>query len=241
MESKLQSVLNDLGQPVGLPLPRWKPPAAPRRTVMDHRLARLEPLDLNRHAADLFTAYAADQTGATWTYLPYGPFATEAAFSEWAKQTCLGDDPLFFTIIDPHTNRAVGVASYLRITPAAGSIEVGHVHFSEALKRHPAATAAMFLMMDHAFSLGYRRYEWKCDALNAASQRAAKRLGFTFEGVFRHSNVYRSRNRDTAWFSIIDTEWATLRQAYLAWLAPENFDSDGRQKRSLGELRGAGK
>ena len=150
--------------------------------------------------------------------------------------TCLGDDPLFFAILDQADGKATGVASYLRITPAAGSLEVGHIHYSPRLQRSPAATEAMFLMMRWAFDSGYRRYEWKCDALNAASRAAAHRLGLSFEGVFRQATVTKGRNRDTAWYAAIDAEWPALRAAFQAWLAPGNFDGAGRQRARLTDL-----
>ena len=149
---------------------------------------------------------------------------------------CLGDDPLFFAILDRADGKPAGVASYLRITPASGSIEVGHIHDAPRLQRSPAATEAMYLLMQRAFELGYRRYEWKCDALNAPSRAAALRLGFQYEGLFRQAVIYKGRNRDTTWFSIIDGEWPRLKRAYEQWLAPENFDGGGRQKRGLSEL-----
>ena len=149
--------------------------------------------------------------------------------------TCLGDDPLFFAILDLADGKAAGVSSHLRITPAAGSIEVGHIHYSPRLQRSPAATEAMFLMMRWAFEAGYRRYEWKCDALNAASRAAAQRLGLSFEGIFRQATVYKGRNRDTAWYAAIDAEWPALREAFLAWLDPGNFDRDGRQRTRLSD------
>jgi len=130
----------------------------------------------------------------------------------------------------------VGVASYLRIAPASGTIEVGHIHYSPRLRRSPIATEAMYLLMERAFSLGYRRYEWKCDALNAPSRAAARRLGFSYEGVFRHATVYKGRNRDTAWFSAVDSEWPALQTAFQAWLAPGNFDDEGRQRIRLADL-----
>jgi len=148
-----------------------------------------------------------------------------------------GDDPLFHAVVDERSGDAVGVLAYLRIDPQNGAIEVGHINFSPRLQRTPAATEALYLMARRAFDeLGYRRYEWKCDSLNAPSRRAATRLGFQFEGLFRQAGVYKGRNRDTAWFSILDAEWPALRTAYEQWLASENFDADGRQRRSLGDL-----
>jgi RimJ/RimL family protein N-acetyltransferase len=232
----MEPTRNHLGQPVGFPLPGWAPPPAPPRAPMHGRFCRLEPIDPDRHAADLFAANAADADGSGWTYLAYGPFDTLAEYRAWMTGFCLGDDPLFFAILDAATGKAVGVASYLRINPAAGSIEVGGIRYSPALSKTPAATEAMYLMMRWAFEAGYRRYEWKCDALNAASRAAAQRLGLSFEGVFRQAIVYKGRNRDTAWYAAIDAEWPALRAAFEAWLDPANFDGDGRQRIRLADL-----
>lgn len=223
-------------QPVGAALPDWVPPAWPTREPMEGSGCRLEALDLARHAEDLYAMNALDPAGRNWTYLPYGPFPDREAYRSWLETISRGDDPLFFAIVDKATSQAVGVASYLRIKPASGSIEVGHIHFSERLKRGTLATEAMFLMMQRVFELGYRRYEWKCDALNAPSRTAALRLGFTCEGIFRQATVYKGRNRDTAWHAIIDRDWPALRQAFVQWLAPENFDATGRQRQRLSEL-----
>src|SRR5262245_34257402 len=231
----MEPTRNDLGQPIGFPLPGWSPPPAPAREPMEGRFCRLEPLDPDRHAEALFDADAADADGRSWTYLAYGPFRTLSDYRVWMSATCLGDDPLFFAILDTADVKAAGVASYLRITPAAGSIEVGHIHYSPRLQRTPVATEAMFLMMSQAFELGYRRYEWKCDALNAASRAAAQRLGLSFEGVFWQAAVSKGRNRDTAWYAAIDAEWPALRAAFLAWLAPGNFDGDGRQRTQISD------
>jgi RimJ/RimL family protein N-acetyltransferase len=228
--------MNALGQPVGLPVLNWQPPAAPSREPLAGRFCRLEPLDVARHAADLFAANAGDRNGRNWTYLAYGPFATIEAYSDWVMSMSGKADPLFYAIVDLEQGRAVGVAAYLRIEPSAGSIEVGHINYSPLLQRTPAATEAMFLMMERVFDLGYRRYEWKCDALNEPSRTAAGRLGFSYEGTFRHATVYKGRNRDTAWFSITDTEWPMLRRAFQSWLQPDNFDEQMRQRRSLREL-----
>ena len=229
----MKQACNDLGQPVGFPLPGWAPPPAPPREPMQGRYCRLEPLDPDRDAAALCEAEAAVADGRSWTYLAYGPFRALSDYRAWMGATCLSNDPLFFAILDNADGKAAGVASYLRITPAAGSIEVGHIHYSPRLQRSPAATEAMFLMMQWAFESGYRRYEWKCDALNAASRAAAQRLGLSFEGVFRQAAVYKGRNRDTAWYAAIDREWPALREAFLAWLDPGNFDVDGRQRTRL--------
>lgn len=228
--------VNSLGQPIGDDLPEWQAPPAPSRVVLDGRYCRLEPLSTMHHAADLFAAASLDTSGGSWTYLPYGPFDTQAVYTNWLAAREQESDPLFFTIIDLLSSKPVGLCAYLRIDAAAGSIEVGHLYFSPLLQRKPAATEAMYLLMRHAFELGYRRYEWKCDALNAASRRAAQRLGFSFEGVFRQARVIKGRNRDTAWFSVIDGEWPALHAAFEQWLAPENFDEAGQQRTALVSL-----
>src|SRR5688500_189675 len=234
----MQNLRNEFGQPIGPPLPGWTPPARPSREVMTGTYCRLEPLDSARHAAALFTAKTSGDGGAKdWTYLPYGPFNHLADYRAWMEVSCLGDDPLFFVIIDSRDDKPAGVASYLRIAPPAGSIEVGHLHYAPRLQRTPAATEAMYLMMKRAFELGYRRYEWKCDALNAPSRAAAERLGFTYEGLFRQATGVQGRNRDTAWYAAIDSEWPRLSVAFEGWLAPENFDASGQQGRSLKSFR----
>jgi RimJ/RimL family protein N-acetyltransferase len=225
--------MNALGQPVGCPVTDWKPPERPSRMVLPGRYCRLDPLDSARHAADLHAANSVDREGRMWTYLFSGPFATLQEFTLWLEAREDSLDPLFYAIVDAGTGRATGLASYLRIDTTHGVIEVGHLAFSPLLQRTRAATEAMYLMMKHAFGLGYRRYEWKCDALNFASRRAAERLGFRFEGVFRQAAVYKGRNRDTAWYSIIDSEWPERETRFLAWLDPDNFEADGRQRRRL--------
>jgi RimJ/RimL family protein N-acetyltransferase len=236
MENIQRSVLNPLGQPIGLPMPNWKPPAPPQHQPMNGRFCALEPFDARRHAPDLYRANSLDGEGRMWTYLPYGPFEDFASYATWLDRDCLGDDPLFFTIVDQLARKPVGMASYLRIDPPIGSIEVGHLIFSPLLQKTPAATEAMYLMMKKAFEQGYRRYEWKCDALNAKSRVAAQRLGFSFEGIFRQARVYKGRTRDTAWFSVIDEEWPALEKAFLRWLDPGNFDERGIQRLSLSSL-----
>ena len=226
--------LNELGQPVGCPLPDWRGAKTPPRSGMSGRFCRIEPLDPERHAASLFEAYREDREGRMWTYLSAGPFDSLGAFKASLTSGFMGDDPLCHAILDLRTGRAVGTASYLRIDPRAGSIEVGSLTYAPRLQRSPVATEAMYLMMRRVFDeLGYRRYEWKCNALNAASRRAAERLGFTYEGTFRQATVTKGRNRDTAWFSILDGEWPALKQGFEAWLDPENFDAHGRQRRPL--------
>jgi RimJ/RimL family protein N-acetyltransferase len=171
-----------------------------------------------------------------WTYLPYGPFETIESYQHWLADSAKTNDPLFYAIVEGSSGKAAGLASYLRIAPASGSIEVGHLSYSPSLQRTAAATEAMFLMMKRVFELGYRRYEWKCDALNAKSRAAAQRLGFSFEGVFRQATVYRGRNRDTAWYAAIDREWPALEMAFSQWLNPSNFDQRGAQRAQLAEL-----
>jgi RimJ/RimL family protein N-acetyltransferase len=219
-------------QPVGSPVARSLPCPRPAATILQGRYGRVVPATID-HAADLHAAFVADTEARDWTYLPYGPFATAAEFAAWLATACKSEDPLFHTICTPD-GAALGLASYLRIDPANGVIEVGHIHFSPALQRTPLATEAMALMMTHVFDdLGYRRYEWKCDALNAPSRRAAERLGFTYEGTFRQAAVVKGRNRDTAWFSVLDSEWPALRERFERWLDPVNFDGSGQQVSSL--------
>ena len=231
--------LNAYGQPIGHDLPDWSPRPRPPRTPLRGRFCDVVPLDPAAHASALFALFAGAPDRRSWTYLVDDLPDTEAAYRERLERQATGDDPLFHTILDAETGAPLGIASYLRIEPVHGVIEVGHLHFGPSLQRKPAATEAMALMMARAFDeLGYRRYEWKCDSLNAPSRAAALRYGFTFEGIFRNAVIVKGRSRDTAWFSITDDEWPRLREAFQAWLAPENFDAEGRQRRSLAELRG---
>ncbi len=228
---------NDLGQAVGAPLPNWQGCAHPRGAIIEGRLCRLEPVDADRHAPDLFAAFSKDRDAHNWTYLPYGPFDSEDELRDWIETSCSGDDPCFYSVIDLASGKAVGVASYLRIEPSIGVIEVGHIHFSPLMQGRPISTEVMYLMMRQVFEvLGYRRYEWKCDSLNQPSCAAATRLGFLFEGVFRQATMYKGRNRDTAWYSIVDREWPAVRKAFEIWLDPENFDSEGNQRRRLSDI-----
>ena len=232
----MTAISNALGQPVGVPVPGWTERSRPPRTPIEGRYTRIEPLSL-QHAAELHAANAADTTGGMWTYMGYGPFASLADYRQWVTTTGSGDDPLFHAIIDRTTGRASGVASLMRIDTKNGVIETGHIAYAPALQKTRAATESVYLLMRRVFEeLGYRRYEWKCDASNAPSRRAAERLGFTFEGVFRQAMIYKGRNRDTAWFSIIDAEWPALKAAYDAWLDPMNFDASGQQRQALGSL-----
>jgi RimJ/RimL family protein N-acetyltransferase len=200
------------------------------------RFCRVEPLDVRLHARDLYAANLADVEHRNWTYLPYGPFETLDSYVQWVAAVAGRDDPQFWAVVDLDSGTAVGVASYLRIDPPSGSIEVGHINYSPLLQRRPAATEAMYLMMRRAFELGYRRYEWKCDALNAPSRAAAQRLGLSYEGVFRQARLTKQRNRDTAWYAAIDSEWPALDRAFRRWLDPENFDEQGAQRVALREL-----
>jgi RimJ/RimL family protein N-acetyltransferase len=199
---------------------------------MQGRFCRLERFDAERHLEPLFAAYAEDD-GRMWTYLPWGPYPDTRAMGASTAETA---DAFQRFVIIPQDEAPAGQASFMRHAPAEGSVEVGAVIFAPRLQRTPAATEAMYLMMRRAFETGYRRYEWKCDALNAPSRAAALRLGFTFEGVFRQERVYRGRNRDTAWFSVIDAEWPILGLAFERWLDPANFDHSGAQRRRLSEL-----
>ncbi|MDQ0316127.1 GNAT family N-acetyltransferase [Amorphus orientalis] len=222
--------------PIGAEVPGWTERPRPPRTPLDGRTCRLEPLDPVRHAADLYAAFCEDADGVLWTYLPYGPFASEEAYVDWAKTAALAESDVYFAIIDRESGRAVGVSGYLRVDPANGSIEVGNIAYAPALQRSVAGTEAQYLLMRRAFDeLGYRRYEWKCNALNAPSKRAAERYGFSYEGTFRQASVAKGRNRDTAWFSILDSEWPAVRAGFEAWLDPVNF-KEGIQIGRLSQL-----
>ena len=230
--------VNELGQAVGLPLEDWQACPSPSGRILQGARVRLERLDASCHIPDLHAAAALDKQGGTWTYLPYGPFATLAEHQAWAQAAASSDDPLFYAVVDPMRG-AIGHAALMRIEPRVGVIEIGHVYLAPSLQRSARATEALALLLGECFALGYRRVEWKCNALNVASRRAADRLGFTFEGIFRQATIVKGRNRDTAWFSMLDTEWPGNEAALKAWLASENFDADDRQRRSLASLRAA--
>ncbi len=229
---------NTFGQATGFPLPNWQAPPRTARVTLTGRYCRIEPLNAAQHAADLYAANALAPNDADWTYLAIGPFADFADYQQWVETVAKGDDPVFHAIIDLRTQKAVGVAAYMRIDPANGVVEIGNLKFSPRMQRTPIATESMYLMMRHAFAIGYRRYEWKCDSHNLPSRAAAQRLGFSYEGIFRQAVVYKGRNRDTAWFSIIDSEWPALEAAFMHWLAPVNFDGAGKQQSSLSKLTG---
>jgi RimJ/RimL family protein N-acetyltransferase len=231
--------INEFGQPIGRDVAGWSGVRLPSRVPMEGKYCRIEALDTDRHAKQLFEAYCEDVNGGLWTYMPHGPFDSEPGFREWMEPACESRDPLFYALIEQSTGRAAGVASYLRITPQHGVIEVGNIAFAPRIQKSAIATEAMFLMMQRAFNeLGYRRYEWKCDSLNAPSRRAAQRLGFSYDGLFKQAIIYKGRNRDTAWFSILDSDWPAIERGFTAWLAAENFDAEGIQRRCLSDLIG---
>ncbi|MGY1488055.1 GNAT family N-acetyltransferase [Methylobacillus pratensis] len=224
---------NEYGQPVGDALPGWTPRPLPSRVTLQGRYCRLEPIE-DRHAASLFAAYQQAPDSRDWTYIPLERPENLDNFRTYVASLQASADPQHYAIVDPATNHALGTFALMRIAPAAGAVEVGFVVYSPVLQKTTAATEAQFLLMQYVFdTLGYRRYEWKCDSLNAPSRAAALRLGFQFEGIFRQAIVYKGRNRDTAWFSIIDSEWAMLSRAYRQWLSPDNIDASGRQRQRL--------
>ena len=227
-------MVNEYGQPIGAPVPGWSPVERPSAERLVGRYCTLEHLDPDRHADDLHAAYAAATDDRDWTYLPYGPFPTPESYRHWATVAAQSPDPRHYAVVDQATGRAVGTLSLMRHDPANGVIEVGNVVFSRSLQRSPVSTEAQFLAMRYVFDdLGYRRYEWKCDDLNAPSRRAAERLGFRYEGTFRQAVVYKGRNRDTAWYALIDQDWPAVRDAFERWLDPANFDAAGNQLHPL--------
>ncbi len=225
---------NEWGQPVGLDLGGWSPPTTPPRKPLVGQVIRLVPVDLDVHPDALFPAYEASPD-SLWTYLPYGPVANAADLREvMAELDGLPDWQVYVVERESEAQtEALGFLCYLRIDPRGGVIEIGGITLSNALQRTRAATETMYLLIAHAFDLGYRRVEWKCDALNAPSVRAAERLGFVYEGTFRQATHYKGRNRDTAWFAIIDSDWPTLNHEFERWLADDNFDDAGGQRSRL--------
>jgi RimJ/RimL family protein N-acetyltransferase len=225
---------NQYGQPIGALVPGWSERSRPQRSTLPGRYCRLEPVEADLHAADLFAAYMEAPDDRDWTYLFSERPHTPALFREYLTKLAMSEDPLHYAIVDEGTAKAVGTAALMRIEPIHGVIEVGSIAFSPRLKRTRGATESMYLLMRYVFDqLGYRRYEWKCDSLNAASRTAAGRYGFTFEGIFRRAIVYKGRSRDTAWFSIVAEEWPRIRAAFETWLDPDNFDDAGHQRRRL--------
>ena len=234
---KISSVKNEFGNPIGLPVGEVAKPGLPDESIkLTGNYCYLEVLDADKHAAELWSVYALDTDGRLWTYMPQGPFKSEAEYRTWAEGVAHKADPFFYAIIDSETNKAVGVASYLRVDPKSYSIEVGWITYSPLIQQKPIATEAMYLMMKNAFDLGYRRYEWKCNSLNLPSINAAMRLGMSFEGLFRQMSIVKGQNRDTAWFAILDQDWPVAQDAFMAWLDPENFDENGQQKLRLSDL-----
>ncbi|WP_415274423.1 GNAT family N-acetyltransferase [Aquiluna sp. Uisw_065] len=233
----INSVPNANGDPIGAKVNQVAKPRLPNGGLgISGSLCRVEQLGAEAHAVDLFEAFSLDASGTLWTYLPQGPFQSVDEFSAWVQRVQGQEDPVFYAIIDARTNKAVGISSHLRVDPKASSIEIGWLTFSPLMQRKPIATEAMYLMMKNAFDLGYRRLEWKCNALNAPSIRAAGRLGLSFEGVFRQATIVKGHSRDTAWFSILDSEWPQVRSAIETWLASDNFNEEGNQKLRLSDL-----
>jgi RimJ/RimL family protein N-acetyltransferase len=237
----IRSLAVPIDFPLGEPLD-WAAAKPPARAALRGPHVLLRPVDAATDAKPLYAvSHLPDGDPAIWTYLPDGPYESAEHLRQTLAWAETAKDSLYFTLVRLPDERPLGLASYLRITPEFGVIEIGHIWFGVALQRTTAATEAIYLLARHAFDdLGYRRLEWKCNALNAASRRAAERFGFTFEGVFRKHQIVKGRNRDTAWYAITDDDWPAIRVGFESWLSPENFDSDGRQIRSLGELVAAG-
>ena len=220
-------------QKFGAPV-KFKKAKLPSRKNFRGQYVVLEPIIISRHSKDLYNNFLRDKKNIIWEYLPYGPFKSYGSFKKWLKSFCLNKDPFFYAIYSKRHRQYCGMASYLRITPEHGSIEVGHINYSPILQNTVEGTEAMYLMMKNVFEvLGNRRYEWKCNNLNSASKKAAKRLGFKFEGVFRQMFIFKGRNRDSAWFSIIDKEWKKHKKKYLSFLKQSNFDNKLNQKKKL--------
>jgi RimJ/RimL family protein N-acetyltransferase len=230
--------VNGMEQPLSDDLKNWQPRPRPERRMLEGRYVRLEPLDVAKHGDGLYEASSVADAADRFRWLFDYPPESRAAFQPWLEKAAASEDPLFFAVIDKASGKIAGRQTLMRIEPAHGVIEIGNIYWGPLVSRKPAATEAQFLFMKYAFDdLGYRRYEWKCNNANEPSKRAAERFGFQFEGVFRQNLVVKGQNRDTAWYSIIDKEWPALKRAYQEWLDPVNFDSEGRQKRRLEELR----
>jgi len=213
---------------------KFKKAKIPSKNIIKGRYVKLEPINVKKHSKDLYLSFSQDKKNKIWNYLPYGPFKSFESFQKWLSIFCLKKDPFFYAIYVKRHKKYCGMASYLRITPDHGTIEVGHINYSPLLQNTKEGTETMYLMLKNAFEfLGNRRYEWKCNNLNTSSKKAAIRLGFTFEGVFRQMYVFKGRNRDTAWFSILDKEWKKIKTSYLKFLDPKNFDQNNNQKRKL--------
>lgn len=229
--------LNQYGQPIGAEMLKWTPRPWPARVTLTGEYCRLEPVNAAVHGALLYQAYALDD-GRMWTYLVDGPFSSEHEFMEYMRRIEASDDPMHYAIIDKKNDQPLGTMALMRINPAHGVIEVGSVKFSPLLQRTRISTESHYLLMKYVFeTMGYRRYEWKNDSLNTASRRAALRLGFQYEGTFRQAVIYKGRTRDTNWFSLLDNEWPRNKATLVAWLAEDNFDAEGIQKRTLEQCR----
>lgn len=219
-------------------LANWQPRPRPERKVLEGRYVRLEPLDPAKHGDGLFAASSVPDAGDRFRWLPEYPPETREGFQPWLDKAKASEDPLYFTVIDKASGEIAGRQTLMRIDPANGVIEIGNIYWGPLISRKPAATEAQFLFMQYAFDeLGYRRYEWKCNNANLPSKRAAERFGFKFEGIFRQHLVVKGKNRDTAWYSVIDGEWPALKRAYENWLDPANFDAEGSQKQRLEDFR----
>ena len=206
----------------------------PSKKQLIGKYSILEPLNFKNHTEELFKNFSSDKTNTLWTYMPYGPFKNLSSFKNYLKKNCLNKEPFFYAIYSKRFKSFCGLASYLRIKPAIGTIEVGWITYAPNLQRTVEATEAMYLMMKNVFeNLGYRRYEWKCDNLNQKSKKSAQRLGFKFEGVFRQATIYKKRNRDSAWFSIIDKEWKQCKNKFQRYLKRSNFDNNLREYKKL--------
>jgi len=230
----------ETGLPIGPRVANPDPGPLPQRVVLDGRTCRLEPIDAKRHRVELFEASTPPDAARRFRYLFEAAPRSIADVDAWLANAEKSTDPLVFAVIDKRTGRCEGRQTLMRITPAHRCIETGSIYWGPAISRTPVATEANYLFAKYVFEdLGYRRFEWKCDALNAPSRRAAERFGFTYEGHFRRAVIVRGRSRDTTWFAMTDEEWPSLKAAYEQWLSPANFDEDGRQKTSLGDLTAA--
>lgn len=229
--------VNEYNQPIGISLPDWKPAAMPLPHTMTGRFCRLEPLDAEKHAAGLFAAHQLAPDDRNWTYLPYDRPGSPKAMQDFLQTMLATEGFVHFAVIDRQSEKPIGSVALMRIDPASGVLEIGHVNFSPLMQRTSASTEVIFLLLSYTFDeLGYRRCEWKCDGLNAPSRAAAMRFGFLFEGTFKNAIVTKGRNRDTDWFAITAERWPGIRAAFLSWLDAGNFDSEGRQIRRLGDF-----
>ena len=224
-----------MNRPVGPIVDPQPPGTKPDLRPLPGRWIGLDALSVAQHGVSLYQSFAGkDPDNAVWTWMPYGPFADEPAFLDWLKDREAARDPWFYSFVHPTTGESLGMGAFMRADPTNGAIEIGNIWMAPALQQTREATEAIYLMMRHAFDdLGVRRLEWKCDALNAPSRKAAERFGFSFEGIFRQHYIIKGRSRDTAWFAIIDKQWPAIRDGFETWLAADNFDAHGKQKAKL--------